>query len=1035
MIARPHLVAALASLCALTACTPAAGGGGEFAELSASLEQLPGIAPRLSIGSAYRPCNELAPPDGTIVRADCPVRKPRRRDHSSSVARRAAGRSDPHSALTLAILDLHARDTRGKALDRSISSLRRLATLIDQPAPVLADLAAALIVRAERTQAPRDLLEAYEITGQALEREPHNLAALYNRALALDRYGLVDQVAADWSAYLAADPGSAWAADARRRLNDLRHLPSLPPPPAADAPPAAYAYYAAADPQRARELGMDRLLGEWGTAVEAGDSARAFDRLNRAAALGAALERRSDGDASLADAVRAIRDARKDPARLRSLARAHREYAAGMVLYDSAEYRRAEPRFAAVVAAPGASFVLRDWARAFYGTMRVFNGAAADGTRILRETIGEVDAGRYPALAARARWSYGNTMARGGAEWEGALREARRSAALFASADERENEGGALNIVTDAHFVLGEPDSAYAVMHRAFGRLRPYNASVRLHTLLTAGARHLEADGLIRAAIALQVEDVRVAARGGRTIHLIEARAARARLLAARGDGERALADLGPARALLPRITDEGARGWLQADLREVEARALLHENPRRAAPAFDSAAAFFAKIPIRSLPPRVGGAEARLAVGDAAGATERLESAIRLLEQRRESIRMEPRRAAVFDHARRVVDRIVMLKLASGDVAEALMYMDRARASLASVGGLQPEQAGEASAPAGEVVVEYALVADTLLVWTVSGARVDVFRTAVDTLRLVRAIEDVQAQLQQGATEAEVRPLLSMLFDSLVRPLQPRLGSAGTPLVLVADGALASVPFAALHDARTSRYLMEDHPMRFAVSLREARRGARAPAAPGVLLVADPAFDARDHPLLDRLRHAAAEVRRFANGYTGAAIMEGGAATRAGLVSGLGRAGIVHFAGHAVFDDQRPERSYLVLASQPGAPGRMTAEELSRLDLSHVRLVVLAACRTVRSAQNRAGGFTGLSGALLAAGAGGTLGSTWDVDDRLTAALMTEFHLRYQRSHDGPAALREAQLALRTSGDARLRSPAAWAGFRYAGR
>jgi CHAT domain-containing protein len=96
---------------------------------------------------------------------------------------------------------------------------------------------------------------------------------------------------------------------------------------------------------------------------------------------------------------------------------------------------------------------------------------------------------------------------------------------------------------------------------------------------------------------------------------------------------------------------------------------------------------------------------------------------------------------------------------------------------------------------------------------------------------------------------------------------------------------------------------------------------------------------------------------------------------------------------------------------------------------------VVLSACRTVRSGTSRAGGFTGLSGALLAAGVGGAVGSTWEVDDRFTAALMTAFHGEYRLRRDGPRALRTAQLALLQSADPALRSPAAWAGFRYAGR
>ncbi|HEX5870522.1 MAG TPA: CHAT domain-containing protein, partial [Longimicrobium sp.] len=491
-------------------------------------------------------------------------------------------------------------------------------------------------------------------------------------------------------------------------------------------------------------------------------------------------------------------------------------------------------------------------------------------------------------------------------------------------------------------------------------------------------------------------------------------------------------------RAGLGTIDYDVAREWLQGALHEAQA-VVSHADPDRVTEALDSAAAAFTavELPFRVLPALIAGAESRLKDNDAPGAVRRLEAAVRLLDLRRESIRIEPRRAAVFDAARGVIDRIVLLKLAAGRTAEALDYMDRGRASLAAAGRTEARGDAGPRGPRGEVVVEYARIADTLLAWTVAENRVDVSRTVVDTLRLARTVRELEGRLQGGAPEAEIQPALSQLYDWLIRPVERSLGAGETPLVVVADGEIAAVPFAALFDARRRRYLVQDRPLRFAVSLREARRGPVTQPANAVLLVADPAFDRREHPLLERLAHAQQEVRAIAAGYPAPTVLAGADATRPGVQRALAGAGVVHFAGHAVFDDQRPERSYLVLArgAEPSSAGRLTAADLSRLDLRHVRLVVLSACRTVRSGPSRAGGFTGLSGALLAAGAGAAVGSTWEVDDRFTAALMTRFHAEYQRRGDGPRALRDAQLALLQSPDPALRTPAAWAGFRYAGR
>ncbi|HEX2206651.1 MAG TPA: CHAT domain-containing protein [Longimicrobium sp.] len=1018
----------------LATCGTARASDDPLTALADALE-VTGVAPRLSVSTAFQPCTQAAPQGGTIVQARCAAAGP---DQKARLSRLAAGfanrRDDPAAMHALAIVDLVADDSSGRALDRSITNLRQAAALADEPAAPLADLAAALIVRAEHTQVPRDLLEAYEIAAQAVRQDSGNLAALYNRALALDRFGLVDETAADWRAYLTADSTSGWADDARRRLHAALAI-GPPAPPPADAPLSAYAAYAAADPQGARELGMDRLLAEWGEAVEAGDTARAAHRLRRAAALGDALEHRPGGDASLADMVRAIHAAVPNATALRTLARAHREYGAGIRLFDALDYAAAQPRFAAA-AGLGASPVLQRWARVHLGIVRVMQGGAEEGQRLLAAQAAAGDTGRNAALVARARWALGRTLSQR-ERWEAGLRNAEASARLFARTGERENEGAVLSLASEKHFLLGEPDSGYAAMHAGLQRLRPYRASVRLHGVLAASADAMAADGLNRSAVRTMAEGVGVGTRTGDPFFAAEARLKRARHLATAGDPSGARTDVDAARGLVPRIHQPGARGWMAANLAEVQALLSLHADAVGATRRLDSAAAYYAgaQFTYRVLPVLVAAAEARLLAGDAAGALRRLEDAVRMLDRRREEIGLEPRRAAVFDAARAVVDRVVLLELAAGRTDAALRHMDRARASLAGTG--RPLDGDVAvAAPLGETAIEYARIADTLLTWTVSSGGVHVSRTVLDTVRLARTIQEVETRLQRGATEVEVRPGLSLLYDWLVRPVEARLDT-GTPLVVVADGEIAAVPFAALHDARRGRYLVEDRPIRFAVSLAEARRTQPGDRADGVLLVADPAHDAREHPLLERLAHARAEVDSIVPSYPGASLLEGPRASPSALRSALARAGVFHFAGHAVFDDQRPERSYLVLApaAHPSGAGRITAAELARLDLSRMRLVVLSACRTVRSGTSRAGGFTGLSGALLAAGAGGAIGSTWEVDDRWTAALMTRFHRAYRQSHDGPRSLRAAQLALLHSEDPALRTPAAWAGFRYAGK
>jgi CHAT domain-containing protein len=1012
---------------------------GLLGELAREMDGMLAITPRLSVSGAGPLC---IPAESPVRRDRTPCVEGSRTRPSSRVvaiaarARRAVGDGDdPQAMHAAALIDLLYGSDGDRSFQRAISSLQTAARLAHRPAPILADMAAAYLIRGERARAPRDLAAALEAAEQALALEPGSRVALFNRALALQRFELLGEAARGWREFLSVDSTSAWATEAQRKLREVLANPLEPPPPAADAPLSVYTAYAVAEPQRGRELGLCQVLGAWANAVLREDVANAEEWLRRAEVMGTALELRRRGDASLADAVRAIRARARDPG-TSSLALAHREFAAGCEAEQQVNIQGAVRRYAAA-AANTQSPQLRAWARLREGGAVFQAGDPRRGGAIVEQIARTADSARHPALAAHADLLLAALAVRSD-RFEDALDHAHRARALFAAAGEREIEGSAVEMMFIAHVRLGDPDRGYPLALEGLRRLRPYRGSFRLHNLLAYLARTLGDDGLRRAAVRVQDEGVRVAARTGIPVFIAEGHLSRARLLGVAGASDVAAARMAMARLSNP---DPLILHFLVSRRQIAEARAVLRMEPTRAARMLDSAATFFldsVRSPFVAFPPMVDAAHAWLAAGDASLASSRLEAALAILERRRDRIRMEPRRAAVFEEARELVDRMTLLRLAEGRPDRAVEYLDRGRASLATVGsGNDATPDGLQTTHPGEVALVYGLIGDTLLVWTIAGERVEVDRTLLDRARLVRNLEQLRRQLASAASEEELRPGLSRLYDLLVRPMEDRLGAAETPVVVVADGELGSVPFAALYDIRRERYLVEDHPLRFAASLREARRPLRR-SADGLppLFVVDPAFDKRAHRDFQRLPEAAEEVRQIVGRYRGERVLADVAAHESALRAKLPHARLVHYAGHAVFDDERPERSYLLLAPAPNGRGggMLRADSIAQMDLRNVSLVVLSACQTVRTGPGRAAGFSGLAGAFLAAGAGGAVGSLWEVDDRHTRELMVEFHRAYQTSHSGSVALRTAQLRLLGSTNRVLRSPAAWAGFRYAG-
>jgi CHAT domain-containing protein len=165
--------------------------------------------------------------------------------------------------------------------------------------------------------------------------------------------------------------------------------------------------------------------------------------------------------------------------------------------------------------------------------------------------------------------------------------------------------------------------------------------------------------------------------------------------------------------------------------------------------------------------------------------------------------------------------------------------------------------------------------------------------------------------------------------------------------------------------------------------------------------------------------------------------MLAGSNATRPAFTAAAARATIVHLAGHAIVDDERPDAAIVPLAptSDPADAGYLTTQDIRAMNLSSTRLVVLSACESGSFRSQRYGGLDGLSGAFIAAGVKGVVGSLWRVDDLSTTDLMAAFYDSYRSGGDAARALQAAQLRLLRSPNAALRSPAAWAAFRYVGR
>jgi tetratricopeptide (TPR) repeat protein len=264
-----------------------------------------------------------------------------------------------------------------------------------------------------------------------------------------------------------------------------------------------------------------------------------------------------------------------------------------------------------------------------------------------------------------------------------------------------------------------------------------------------------------------------------------------------------------------------------------------------------------------------------------------------------------------------------------------------------------------------------------------------------------------------RAAAARSLAPVLAELGARLIEPLARELDDR--PLAIVPYGDLHELPFHAFRVG--GRPLVARHDVTYGLSAGQLAqvRGkppstARNVLATGVLHAGLPRIPEEIEALeklwgsrLERLAPEDLFVR---------------------LQTTSRRAGMLHLAGHGLFEPGHPSFSAVCLGSR-----FLMAHDIRRLSLD-LGLVVLSGCETGR--RRRVGGeeLLGLPSAWLAAGARAVLGSLWAVEDGDARDAALGLHVELERGATARQALARAQRELIAQG----RDELGWAALSLTG-
>jgi CHAT domain-containing protein/tetratricopeptide (TPR) repeat protein len=696
-----------------------------------------------------------------------------------------------------------------------------------------------------------------------------------------------------------------------------------------------------------------------------------------------------------------------------------------------------------------------------------------------------------------------------------------RALALFRALGQRKGEGATLNNLGNAYDLLGQPARALDCYQRALALRRAVGdrqgeavTLINLASLDLAGDRLDAASGRIEEALTVleQVDE-----RSSRA----DALGYRARVQAARGETAQARATLDQVLALKRAIVDRQGEvtalyhlarlardgGDLAEARRRIEEAVALVESQRTALRSGALRASYAASL--RDVYELYIDILSRLHERDPAGGLDaealrasergRARSLLDLLLDSRADVRegadpdLRERERTLHDRLSVKLDQQVRVlsRAHTDEQAESLArevdaltaeYDDvrsRLRSASPRYAALTQPALPTLAAIQGElldadtVLLEYALGKQGSRLWVVTSGSVALHALppAAEIEQAARAaVEHVSRRPSTAAAAGAQARALESLSRTLLAPAAAAV--AGRRMVIVPDGALHYLPFAALPDPDGSgRALVHGHevvtlPSVAVLAVLREELGQRAPAPKAVAVLADPVFDHRD----ERLAHPAPgrppAVEPVATRAARAAGLGGGlprlpftrreaqailalvpaearkraldfdASRATATAPELGDYRYVHFATHGFVNPARPDLSGIVLSlvDREGRDqnGFLAAPEVFNLKLG-ADLVVLSGCRTGWGREVKGEGLVGLTRAFMYAGAPRVLASLWKVDDAATAELMAGLYRGILEQHLAPStALRQAQLALART--PRWRDPYFWAAFQLHG-
>jgi len=300
----------------------------------------------------------------------------------------------------------------------------------------------------------------------------------------------------------------------------------------------------------------------------------------------------------------------------------------------------------------------------------------------------------------------------------------------------------------------------------------------------------------------------------------------------------------------------------------------------------------------------------------------------------------------------------------------------------------------------------------------------VDMEHFQIWAIRFTERVQDISRTYQ-------FKPYAIDIYDWLIRPVENELIEKSIKsLYIVPDGIIRTIPFAALIDRESDKYLIEKYSLAIIPSMK-ITNFQKNDQYKNKILLAGLSVSRHGFPALTNVPFEIDNIKKIIDGK----ILLNNLYTTQQLKTELNKKDydIVHISSHAMIGEKLEDTFILAYNKKIKVNDLNDLISINKYNENPLEIITLSACETAIGDQKAA---LGLAGIVLKAGAKNAIATLWSINDKSTVFLMTEFYrqlLIYKQSK--AKSLQLAQKMLINHSNIIYRHPSFWAAFLLIGK